>query len=176
MLLGVHHVAIATAHLDRLRDFYCTHLGMEQVGEAEWEDQPEMDAIVGLPHSAAKVALLRAGNFALELFQYAAPKSEGGEANRPVNRPGITHFAFAVHDLEAEYERLMAAGVRFHGPPPSRDISPEDMAVRAVYGRDPDGNVFELLELVGDTDFDYLAKRAVWRWPASVPAPDHAGA
>ena len=166
MLLGVHHVAIATADLDRLRDFYCTHLGMEQVGEAEWEDQPEMDAIVGLAHSAAKVCLLRAGNFALELFQYAAPKSEGGEQNRPVNLPGITHFAFAVHDLEAEYERLSAVGVRFHGPPPSRDISPEDMAVRAVYGRDPDGNMFELLELVGETDFDYLAKRAVWRWPA----------
>lgn len=172
MLLGVHHVAIATADLDRLRDFYCAHMGMEQVGETEWEDEPLVDAIVGLPHSAAKVCLLRAGNFALELFQYSQPRSVAGEQDRPVNVPGITHFAFAVHDLEAEYERLCAAGVRFHGPPPSRDISPEELAIRAVYGRDPDGNVFELLEIVGESDFDYLAKRAVWRWPVA----DHPGA
>jgi catechol 2,3-dioxygenase-like lactoylglutathione lyase family enzyme len=163
MLLGVHHVAIATADLDRLRGFYCTQLGMEQISESEWADFPLFDAIVGLPGSAAKVCMLRAGNLALEIFQYAQPKSEPGETNRPVNKPGITHFGFAVDDVDAEYARLCAAGVRFHGAPSDKAISPDEMPLRAVYGRDPDGNVFELMEFVGETPLDYAPGAAEWR-------------
>jgi catechol 2,3-dioxygenase-like lactoylglutathione lyase family enzyme len=163
MLLGVHHVAIASADLDRLRDFYCNLLGMEQIAQGEWEDEPEMDAIVGLPGSAARYMLLRAGNFSLELFQYDRPRSIGGDADRPVSMPGITHFCFAVSDLDGEYERLKAAGVRFHGPPPQRTADPSEQVIRAVYARDPDGNVLELLEIVGETPFDYVPATPIWR-------------
>lgn len=163
MLLGVHHVAIATADLDRLRNFYCTHLGMKQLKESEWADFPLFDAIVGLPGSAARVVMLQAGNLALELFQYSQPKSEGGEENRPVNKPGITHFGFVVDDIDAEYARLCAAGVRFHGPPCDKASRPDEMPLRAVYGRDPDGNVFEMIEFVGETELDYTPIPAKWR-------------
>lgn len=56
--------------------------------------------------------------------------------------PGITHFCVEVSDIESEYERLKAAGASFHCPP--LDFSGEAMA---TYGRDPDGNVFELLQM-----------------------------
>ena len=163
MFLGVHHVAIATTDLDRLRSFYCTHLGMEQLSESEWADFPLFDAIVGLPGSAARVCMLKAGNLALEIFQYSQPRSEPGEANRPVNKPGITHFGFVVDDVDAEYARLCAAGVRFHGAPSDKSISPEEMPLRAVYGRDPDGNVFEMIEFVGESPLDYAPSPARWR-------------
>lgn len=163
MLLGVHHVAIATADLDRLRTFYCTHLGMEQISESEWADLPRFDAIVGLPGSAARVCMLRMGNLALEIFQYIQPRSEPGDTHRPVYIPGITHFGFVVDDVDAEYARLCAVGVPFHGAPSDKAISPEEMPLRAVYGRDPDGNVFELIEFVGETPLDYTPGRAQWR-------------
>jgi catechol 2,3-dioxygenase-like lactoylglutathione lyase family enzyme len=55
---------------------------------------------------------------------------------------GITHIALDVRDIHAEYERLSAAGMRFHCPP-------LDMGgIKATYGRDPDGNVVELQEIL----------------------------
>ena len=47
-----------------------------------------------------------------------------------------------MRDIQAEYERLSAAGMRFHCPP--LDMG----AVKATYGRDPDGNVVELQEIL----------------------------
>jgi predicted enzyme related to lactoylglutathione lyase len=48
-----------------------------------------------------------------------------------------------VTDMEAEYERLGQAGMRFHCPP--MQIS---RSTKVTYGRDPDGNVIELYERV----------------------------
>jgi hypothetical protein len=47
-----------------------------------------------------------------------------------------------VTDIDAEYERLKAAGMVFHCPPQAAG-----KGFRATYGRDPDGNVVELLEV-----------------------------
>jgi catechol 2,3-dioxygenase-like lactoylglutathione lyase family enzyme len=46
-----------------------------------------------------------------------------------------------VDDLDKECRRLLAAGVRFHCEPLAFSA-----AEKATYARDPDGNVFELLE------------------------------
>ena len=46
-----------------------------------------------------------------------------------------------VTDIAAEYARLKAAGMVFHCPPQTRS------GLRVTYGRDPDGNVVELLEV-----------------------------
>jgi hypothetical protein len=60
---------------------------------------------------------------------------------RPVCDHGITHLCLNVTDIDKEYERLNAAGMRFHCPPQHMG------ALKATYGRDPDGNVVELLEV-----------------------------
>ena len=52
-----------------------------------------------------------------------------------------THFCMAVSDIEQEYARLVAAGVRFQCPPLKFDG-----VGWATHGRDPDGNIFELIE------------------------------
>jgi 3-oxoacyl-[acyl-carrier protein] reductase len=153
---GVHHVAMATTDLDAMKRFYCEMFDLSELASGEWADVPEYDALVGLPGSAARFVLLGGANIALELFQYVTPAPGPAETDRPVNRPGITHMAFAVTDIDAHYDRLRRAGVRFHAPPSG------DRPIRAAYGRDPEGNVFELLEFRGDTPFDYtpsVAKR-----------------
>ena len=55
---------------------------------------------------------------------------------------GLTHVAFDVVDIFAEYERLKKAGVKFHTEPQVVGT------FRATYGRDADGNIFELQEVM----------------------------
>lgn len=159
-MLGVHHVAMATTDLAAQQRFYCDMFGMKLLASGEWKDVPEYDAMVGLPQSSARFALLGGGNIALELFQYLTPEPGPTELDRPVSKPGFTHLGFAVDDLDAAYARLSSAGVRFHAPPMT---SSGDTPIRAAYGRDPEGNVFELLEFRGDTPFDYTPSSARWR-------------
>jgi catechol 2,3-dioxygenase-like lactoylglutathione lyase family enzyme len=150
MIRGVHHIAVTTGDLDRLARFYCELLGFEMMRESSWEQGSALiDSIVGLEGSAARTATLRAGNLYVEMFQYASPTGRPNDPDRPVSDHGYTHFCLDVIDIDAEYERLTAAGMRFHTrPPPASTVG--GGAIRATYGRDPDGNVIELQEIVDD--------------------------
>jgi catechol 2,3-dioxygenase-like lactoylglutathione lyase family enzyme len=142
MIRGIHHTAISTGDLQRSLAFYCDLLGFEKVFEGGWPAGIEVaDNITGLSGSSAQLAMLRAGNACIELFQYASPAPSPGNPNRPVCDHGITHICLDVTDVDAEYERLLAAGMRFHCPP--QDLG----GSRVTYGRDPDGNVVELQEI-----------------------------
>lgn len=146
MIQGIHHTAISTGDIERSLRFYRDLLGFTEVFSSTWEVGTEtVDRIVGLKDSSARVVMLRAGNACVELFQYATPHPKPSEANRPVCDHGITHLCLQVTDIDAEYERLKAAGVRFHCPPQAGGRS-----LRVTYGRDPDGNVVELLEVTED--------------------------
>lgn len=142
MIRGIHHTSISTHQFDRLVAFYRDVIGIPLLFESTFEGA-EMSAITGLPGATGRNAMLRAANLHIEIFEYATPASEPGEPDRPVNRPGLTHLCFDVVDIQAEYERLVAAGVRFHCPP-----QPLGRSILATYGRDPDGNVFELQEIL----------------------------
>ncbi len=144
MIRGVHHTAISTPDLERALRFYRDLLGLEVVFETSWPVGSEVaDSITGLEGSSARLAMLRAGNAHLELFQYASPPPKPGDPDRPVSDHGITHLCLDVQDLDSEYERLKAAGMRFHCPPQQLGAD-----VRTTYGRDPDGNVLELQEVL----------------------------
>lgn len=142
MILGFHHTAIATTDLSTMVDFYLTHLGFELVVEQSWPSGSERhDALTGLRDSSARYAVLRLGNAFLELFQYLSPTPAPNNPERPVSDAGLTHIAIVVDDIEAEFTQMRQAGVRFHCPPGP------DGPYRATYGRDPEGNVFELIEI-----------------------------
>ncbi|MDG2427327.1 MAG: VOC family protein [Acidimicrobiales bacterium] len=143
MIVGVHHVAISTPDLDRLVSFYCDNFGFEVSYRNAWRENLAIDQLVGLDGSVARVAMLRAVNTHIEVFEYAAPAPAEASVNRPVCDHGYTHFCLEVEDIEEEYQRLMRGGMRFHCPPISTGSSGN---FRAAYGRDPDGNVIELVE------------------------------
>ncbi len=146
MIQGIHHTAISTGDIERSLRFYRDLLGFEEVFSSTWEVGTEtVDRIVGLKDSSAQVVMLRAGNACVELFQYATPPPKPSDSNRPVCDHGITHLCLQVSDIDAEYERLKAAGMRFHCPPQAGG-----RGLRVTYGRDPDGNVVELLEVTED--------------------------
>lgn len=143
MIRGIHHTALSTPDLDRMLAFYRDLLGLEVVSEFQWPVGTELaDRITGLEGSSARAVMLRAGNAHIELFQYASPTPSAQDAGRPVCDHGITHVCLDVVDVDAEYERLVEAGMVFHCPP--QDLGPD---VRTTYGRDPDGNVLELQEV-----------------------------
>lgn len=153
MIRGVHHMAVATGDLDRLVGFYTEHLGFEIVMETSWRNRPVIDKIIGVENSAARQVMLRAGNTHLEVFQYESPPGLPGDPDRPPADHGYTHFCLDVTDIDSEYERLLAAGMRFHGPPPTSEELGTNR-LRAIYGRDPDGNLIELQEVL-DTDLPF---------------------
>lgn len=139
MILGMHHTAIAVPDLEAALAFYGDVLGFEVCSEARLPPgfAPLAQAL-GLEDSACHVRMLRKGNSFLELFEFETALP--GEADRPVNRSGITHIALSTDEAGADYARLEAAGVVFNAP--LFGASPS----RFAYGRDPFGNVIELLE------------------------------
>ena len=141
MIKGFHHAAISTPDLKRCIDFYTNVIGGEVAWTFGWPaDTPEAAEVTGLENSAADAVMLKIGNSFLEVFEFSLPAQQLRATDRPVHRYGITHISLEVSDINAEYERLQAAGMPFNCKPKSQDGS------AMVYGRDPDGNVIELIE------------------------------
>jgi catechol 2,3-dioxygenase-like lactoylglutathione lyase family enzyme len=147
MIRGIHHTAISTPDLERLVGFYRDVLGFEEVLDFSWPKGTEnLNRTHALDDTAARVVMLRAANTLLEIFEYTTPKPRPGDPKRPLCDHGITHLCLDVQDIDAEYERLAAAGMQFHSPP----LQTGD--ARMTYGRDPDGNVIELQEIKSPDD------------------------
>jgi catechol 2,3-dioxygenase-like lactoylglutathione lyase family enzyme len=139
MILGVHHPALAVPDLEQALAFYCGVLGFRVVMEAELPSGfAPMSRAFGVADAGCKVRMVRKGNSCIELFEFA--QQEAGTPRRPVNRTGITHFALATDDYQKDYDHLAAHGVAFNAPPFG------EAPYRFAYGRDPFGNVIELLE------------------------------
>ena len=147
MIRGIHHVAISTPDIDRLLGFYRDLLGMQEVMRFDWDQGSEdIDQALGLKHSAARQVMIKAENLCIELFEFKNPTPSTMNPNRPVCDHGHTHICFDVQDIFSVYNKMVAAGVRFHAPP--KDYG----HLKFTYGRDPDGNVFELQELTTAND------------------------
>ncbi|GAB3114191.1 VOC family protein [Aestuariicella hydrocarbonica] len=143
MIRGAHHIAISTPNLKRALSFYQDLLGFRQVSDTSWpEGTQAINAVLDLKDSAAQQIMLRGDNLCIELFEFVKPLSTPSTELPSVNTPGLTHICFDVIDIETEYQRLKDAGIHFHVPP--QDFG----SVKATYGRDPDGNVFELQEII----------------------------
>lgn len=145
MINGVNHIALSTGDLERMCRFY-EAVGFKRVWDSGWANDARVDSIIGVKGSAAKQAMLRAGNLYLEFFEYSAPLSTRSDAPMQPNDRGYTHLCLDVTDIDAEYARLVGLGMTFNRTPP--EASPR--GIRAVYGRDPDGNIVELQEILTD--------------------------
>jgi glyoxylase I family protein len=141
MIKGFHHAAISTSDLDRSVGFYTDVVGCEVAWTFGWEGgSAEADELTALENSAARAAMLKLGDTFLEIFEFSSPQPRHQHGDRPVCDHGITHICLEVKDIQSEYQRMLAAGMRFHSAPLSQDTG------FVVYGRDIDGNVVELLE------------------------------
>lgn len=142
MLIGLHHTAISTPDIDRAIHFYCNTLGGTQACDIKrWGPRDAIpDRMLQLSNSSGQFVHVKVGNVFLEIFQFSGPAPE------PIARRlcdyGLAHLCFVVDDLDADYQRLVKAGMVFHAEP-----AVFEDGSKFVYGRDPDGNVIELLEI-----------------------------
>ena len=142
-MIRFHHTAISTGDLNRAVGFYRDLFGFEVATEFGWPVGSDVtDRIMGLTGSAGRAAMLRKDNAMIEIFEFSAPTPQPAHPRRPVCDHGLTHLCFDVQDIQAEYARLSSAGMIFHCAP--QRIGPTEWA---TYGRDPDGNVIELIQI-----------------------------
>jgi len=141
VILGVHHPAISVPDIEEALVFYRDKLGFESVMDIELPGGIEvMNRAFDLDDAGYKVAMLRKGNSCLELFEFTGEGVPAADPNRPVNKHGITHICLAASEFEKDLEVLREAGVVFNSEPNGGAPG------RWVYGRDPWGNVLELME------------------------------
>ena len=139
MILGLHHAAMAVPDIQKAVDFYCGVVGFEVVMDMALPTElPGMAQAMGIEDCGCQVRMIKKGNSCIELFEFK--ETSPGDAKRPVNLQGITHFALVSDDFQSDFDHLAANGVEFNTAP--FGASPNLFA----YGRDPFGNVVELLE------------------------------
>ena len=141
MILGVHHPALSVPDIEAAVRFYCDVLGFEIVMEAEIPSGVEpLNRAFGVSDAGCKVRMVRKGNSCIELFEFQDAATPVQDPRRPVHQHGITHICLAADDYETDYDHLQKNGVVWNSPAVGGTGS------RWAYGRDPFGNVIELLE------------------------------
>jgi catechol 2,3-dioxygenase-like lactoylglutathione lyase family enzyme len=142
MFVGIHHTALSTPDLDRLLRFYRDLFGFEIEFDFPWDETNQaFRETHAVRESAGRVVMLTNGTSRLEVFEYRKPVPRADIPVRANADLGISHFCIEVRDIEKEYERLRAAGMRFQS-----GLVAQTPTIVNCYGRDPDGNLIELIE------------------------------
>jgi catechol 2,3-dioxygenase-like lactoylglutathione lyase family enzyme len=132
----VNHVGLCVHDLARSRRFYEEVLGFEPDGEVAPPDDPTARLLRLDPPVGLRAVYLRKGSFRLELLAYESRRREARE--RPMDEPGLTHLSIGTRDFRAVLDRVEAYG--------GTVLADTDVG-RAVFLRDPDGQLIELLDL-----------------------------
>lgn len=147
MALGARfaHVNLIAEDWRRLARFYEQAFGCLPVPPERRIEGDQLASATGVPDARIRGIHLRLPGFAgtgptLEIFQYD-PRLDSPPA--APNQRGLGHIAFAVDDVDAARDAVIAAGGRCVGERVTLAIS-GSRAVTFVYVRDPEGNIIEL--------------------------------
>jgi catechol 2,3-dioxygenase-like lactoylglutathione lyase family enzyme len=154
--LRAHHTGMTVMSIDRSLEFYRDVLGFELVVIQEGIGE-HVAKVFGYPGAHTRIAKLRApgSDHLIELVEWITPEGRPTASGRP--EPyfyGSSHVCYAVDDLQALYERLVAADVEFFNDPggPVEVLRGINAGARALYIRDPDGIPVELIQPVKKAD------------------------
>ncbi len=146
MIRGFHHTSFTVSDVDASERFFVELMGMKRLGGGLY-DFDYIRRTTGYPDAVLKIAVLVVENdpeaHRLELIEYVTPPGEA--VDTATSRPGAAHLAFVVEDIEAEYQRLRSAGVKFKSAPNEVTFG-TNRGAKAVYFNGPDGIALELLE------------------------------
>ncbi|MCC5794499.1 MAG: VOC family protein [Chromatiales bacterium] len=116
------HTMVRVSDLDESLEFYCRHLGLEEVGRTDSEQGRYTLVFLAAPGDAGRAQVELTWNWDPE--DYGTGRAFG-------------HLAYQVDDIYALCAKLMAAGITINRPP--RDG-------RMAFVRSPDGISIELLQ------------------------------
>lgn len=139
------HTSIVARDWKCLAQFYEQVLGCTPIPPERHLSGPGLEAATGVPGARIRGAHLRlpgAGEPGptLEIFQYDPPAER---SDTVINRPGLAHIAFAVEDVQAAQDAILAAGGGSVGSVVSLEV-PGAGTVTLVYLTDPEGNIIEV--------------------------------
>ena len=131
MLRKFEHVGLTVSDIDRSLSFYVDLIGMT------------LKLRRRSPNGGAEVAFVEAAGAQLELIR------PDGDIRVPARRvpdteAGMRHLTFNFDDMDATFDRLVAAGVTVIEKP--RDAYNRDILARVAFVLDPDGVVIELAQ------------------------------
>jgi lactoylglutathione lyase len=130
------HTGQVVTDLERSKLFYQEVLGFKFWYEISPPDEPTAQLTSLSPPLGLTATYLTLDGFVLELMHYATPGAEAPYHPRTMNEPGLTHLSISVDDVQATAVRVAEYGGEI--------IEGSDIGA-AVFVRDPDGQVLELL-------------------------------
>lgn len=149
-MTSLHHSGLTVADMERALAFWRDGLGMEVVSDQEARDG-YFGAIVGEPGARCHVVQLAFpdGGHRIELFEFLhVPRERPAAPPRRVVDVGFAHVCVACADLDALLVRLERGGGQRMSDPVEVTAG-VNRGARALYVRDPDGHVLELLQRAG---------------------------
>ncbi|MBV8985146.1 MAG: VOC family protein [Acidimicrobiia bacterium] len=132
------HTGQVVTDLERSKRFY-----QEVFAFKQWyEIQPADDSTAKLtslkPPLGMTASYLTLDGFVLELMHFSAEGAAAPYRERTMNEPGLTHLSISVDDPRATAEKAVEYGATI--------IEESDLGF-ALFIRDPDGQLLELLPL-----------------------------
>ena len=131
------HIGLSVDDFDAQTAWYANALDLESLEPG------------GIPALGLRVVFLvdAERTWALELLHRpgSAPGLRAGSAPEAVLTQGFGHICLRVEDVDATFDRLIAAGAASIMPPGESPVS----GVRMAFVADPEGNLIEMLDRPG---------------------------
>lgn len=149
MLGKVLHIGLTVTDLEKSIKFYRDVLGLKLYGKIVMQGK-ETDDLFGVENLKVNVAYLNGSKNAdcppIELLEFSNIKPKN-EEDAALNKVSISEVCFSVNNIDETYERLKSKGVEFLSEPKFFDFTNQGFGKsKAVYFKDPDGIILELIE------------------------------
>ena len=148
MVQEIMHVGMTVLDVDRSIAFYRDVLGMTFKGELMMEGAAA-DRLFRRKNCKVRVAYLNGSEDVMappiELIQFLSDEEEKAAAD--LLRTSISEICFRVKDIDAAYQQLLDHGVECLSAPQEFDYTEFGFGKsRALYFKDPDGIIQELMQ------------------------------
>ena len=150
MIQQIMHVGLTVSDIDKSIKFYRDMLGLKYQGILTMEGK-ETDLLFGRPNSKAKVAYLNGSDEVMappvELIQFTDTEIKKDKAD--LFKTSISEICFAVKDIDKVYKHLTENGIECISAPQPFDFTKDGFGKsKAIYFKDPDGIILELMESI----------------------------
>lgn len=150
MINNIAHIGLTVSNLQRSIEFYRDILGLKYIGKMVMTGEAT-EKLFNLKNCVAKVAYLKCGEDLssppVELIQFVSEKAD--KKFNKLNSISISELCFYVDDIDSMYNELKEKGVEFISEPQSFNFEADGFGKsKAVYFKDPDGIILELMECI----------------------------
>ena len=148
MIGKVAHIGITVSNMENSIEFYKDLLGLEFQGQMIMQGEAS-DRLFDIKNCKVKVAYFNGSDKInsppIELLEFG--QNTNRDKNIELNRTSISEICFSVEDIDYVYSNLIDKGVVFLSEPQYFDLTDQGFGKsKAVYFKDPDGIVLELIQ------------------------------